>query len=328
MMMTLKKLALASAVAVGSLVAAQAAEVKVALDCPKDLNKCGTYVWADAFSKKLEAAGMTVKQFERDAIGGEEEKLDQVSQGLLEVSTSDLKQAAAYEPLVFGATLPYLFETQAQFDKAMTEGGLYDRINATTTKHGVHLLAMIPVGSPTGIFNSKHAVTKPEDMAGLRIRALDDKQIKILETWGASGTIVPMSEVANAFQTGVADGYLNPSIVPLIFGHTNFLKFFTDASMSMPMRVAIASEDWYSGLSDAERKTVDEAVEAGNAANREWLARTAAAPIEQLKAAGVEITELSPEGRAAFLEKSKTAWPLIIPEDQIKIWVDAAAKGK
>ena len=35
----------------------------------------------------------------------------------------------------------------------------------------------------------------------------------------------------NALQTGVADGYLNPAFVPLLFGHTDFIKFYTDAAV-------------------------------------------------------------------------------------------------
>jgi TRAP-type C4-dicarboxylate transport system substrate-binding protein len=330
--MTMIKLLRAGAIAAlalaGAASVASAAEVKLALDCTKDLQKCGTYVWSDAFTKKLEAAGMKVTQFEREALGGEEERLDQVSQGLLEVSNSDLKQAAAYDPFVFGAMLPYLFDNIGQFDKAVSEEGLLDKINGETAKHGVRVLAFIPVGDATGIFNTKHKVEKPADMVGLRMRALDDRQIKLFEAWGATGTIVPMSEVPNALQTGVADGYLNPSIVPLLFGHTDFLKYFTDAQVAPSLRVAIASEQWYSGLSDADRKAVDEAAAAGNAANRAWLKKTSAATIDQLKAKKVEVTELSPEGRKEFREKSVAAYDTMLPADQAKVWIDAAEKAK
>ena len=54
-----------------------AGEVKIALDSPEDLEKSGTFVWAKAFSDHLKSRGMTVKLYPRDALGGEEEKLDQ-----------------------------------------------------------------------------------------------------------------------------------------------------------------------------------------------------------------------------------------------------------
>jgi len=37
--------------------AAGAGEVKIALDCPPDLEKCGTYLWSHAFGNHLKASG-------------------------------------------------------------------------------------------------------------------------------------------------------------------------------------------------------------------------------------------------------------------------------
>ncbi len=133
------------------------------------------------------------------------------------------------------------------------------------------------------------------------------------------------AEVPNALQTGVADGYLNPSFVPLLFGHTDFLKHFTDARVSPSLRSTIVSEDWYQGLSDEDRATVDAAAAAANAANREWL-KTQDVVFGQLEAAGVEIVKLSEEARAEFRAASGPAYEsgLLTPE-QIAEW--EAAKG-
>ena len=60
-----------------------AGEIKLALDCPPDLEKCGTYLWSKTFADELESKGLKVKLYAKDALGGEAERLDQVSQGLL-----------------------------------------------------------------------------------------------------------------------------------------------------------------------------------------------------------------------------------------------------
>ena len=72
-------------------------------------------------------------------------------------------------------------------------------------------------------------------------RALDETQIKLFESWGTKGTIVSWSEVPNALQTGVADGYMNPAFVPLMFGHTDFIKHYTNASMVPSPTLALAT---------------------------------------------------------------------------------------
>jgi TRAP-type C4-dicarboxylate transport system substrate-binding protein len=309
-----------------TLAPAAQAQVKVALDSPPDLEGSGSYVWAHSFVNYLNENGMEAEEFARGALGGDDELFDQVSQGLLEVSMSPLNIVGSIDKLIFGLRLPYFFADMEEVDRALEEGGMLERINAATTDAGVRVLSVNVVGEATGIFNTKKPVNSVADMEGLRMRALDESQIELYQAWGATGTIVSWAEVPNALQTGVADGYLNPAFVPLLFGHTDFIRYFTDARIAPSLRITIASEDWYQGLSEEERATVDAAVEAATEANREWLG-TQAAVIGKLRDAGVEVTELSDAARAEFREASATAydsWPL--SAEQIDAW-EAAKSG-
>ena len=309
-----------------SLAAPASAQVKIALDGPKDLENVGTYVWAHTFGEHLAANGMAYEEFERGALGGEAEKLDQVSQGLLEVSLSDVKSAGTLDATMFGVMLPYFFTGVGQMDRALLDGGMLERINSATTAKGVRVLDIALIGAGAGIFNTKHPVTGVADMSDLRMRALDEVQIAIFKAWGSTGTIVAWDEVPNALQTGVADGYLNPPIVPLMFGHTSFIKHFTDANLVPSSRAVIASEDWYQGLSDDQRKIVGDAVVAARAANREWLG-TQVAVLDKLRGAGVEVIELSDEARAEFRKASEPLYGLLpMPEGALDAWI--AAKGE
>ena len=303
-----------------------AAQVKVALDSPPDLATSGSYVWAHSFVESLKASGIPAEEYQRGALGGDDELFDQVSQGLLEVSMSPLGITGSLDSTIYGLRLPYFFDDMAQVDKALYEGGMLARINEGTTPKGVRVLAVNTVGQGSGIFNSKKPVEKVEDMAGLRMRALDESQIELFKAWGSTGTIVSWAEVPNALQTGVADGYLNPPVVPLLFGHTDFLKFFTDAEISPSLRITIVSEDWYSGLSEEDRKKVDAAADAANKANREWLA-TQETVYGKLEAAGVKISKLDAAAREGFLKASAPAYDSgLLTKDQIAAWTKAMGK--
>ncbi|MEQ8451520.1 MAG: TRAP transporter substrate-binding protein [Nitratireductor sp.] len=311
-------LALAAAIGLAPPVLAQT--VKVALDSPPDLEQSGTYVWANAFATYLNENGIEAEEFQRGALGEEAERLDQVSQGLLEVSMSDVKSAGTLDTLIYGVYLPYFFDDLGEVDKALYAGGMLEKINAGTTPKGVRVLGVAHLGLPAGIFNTKKPVAGVADMAGLRMRALDEIQISLFEAWGSTGTIVSWAEVPNALQTGVADGYINPPFVPLLFGHTGFIKHFTDAGTSPSVRLAIASEDWYQGLSEEERQTVDDAVKAADKANRAWLEKRSGI-LDALEEAGIAVTRLTPEARAEFREKSRavyTAGP--VNADQLATW--------
>ena len=211
-------------------------------------------------------------------------------------------------------------------DRALNEGGMLAKINAATTPSGVRVLSVNNVGQAVGIFNTKKPVNSVADMAGLRMRALDESQIDLYKAWGADGTIVSWAEVPNALQTGVADGYLNPAFVPLLFGHTDMIKHYTDAAIAPSLRITIVSEDWYQGLSDEDRAIVDAAADAATKANRAWL-DTQDAVIDKLEEAGVAVVRLDAAARAEFREASAPAYEtdLLTPE-QIAEWETAMGK--
>jgi len=223
-------------------------EIKLALDSPPDADKSGTYLWSKTFADYLKTKGVNVKLYPRDALGGEAEKLDQVSQGLLEISNSDLAKAGSLDPTIFGFYLPFLFEDMDHFFRTLDNTDLMARINAGITKQGVRVMSVIPLGSMTGIATTKKFIKTPRDFQGIRMRALDKKQAKWLKIWGANAVVIPWSEIYNALQTGVADGYMNPAFVPIMFKHTEVLKYYSDVGLSPSLRVAICSEDWYQGL--------------------------------------------------------------------------------
>jgi TRAP-type C4-dicarboxylate transport system substrate-binding protein len=305
----------------------QAGEVKIALDSPPDLEKSGTYVWARAFADHLASKQVPVKEYAVNALGNEAERLDQVSQGLLEVSMSDLSRAGQLEPAIMGFMLPFLWENMAHLDRALTTSDLMKGFNEKLTKKGVRVLSLVALGNAVGIANTKKAVRSVEDMKGMRMRAMDKFQTKYYEQWGCNSVVVPWPEVYNALQTGIADGYINPSWVPIMFKHTELLKYYTNAAISPSLRVALASEEWYSSLAKKDREVVDEAVLKAIAANRTWVADSEEKALAALKTAGVEVTPLAPPERAKFAELSRKAYPDIIPAEYVPKFMDAAEKA-
>jgi len=320
----MKKILLAAS-ALALFASAASAQIKISLDSPPDLEGSGSYVWAHAFSTYLNEHGMAAEEYQRGALGGDDEVFDQVSQGLVEVGLSPLGIVASIDTLIYGLRLPYFFADMAAVDRALYDNGMLAAINEGLDGSGVQVLAVDTVGPATGIFNTLHPVTSMADMSDLRMRALDESQIQLYAAWGSTGTVVSWAEVPNALQTGVANGYLNPAFVPLLFGHTDFIKYFTPAEISPSLRIIIVSEDWYEGLSDADRATVDAAAAAANEANRTWL-ETQTGVIAQLEAAGVTISELSPEARAEFQTASATTYDLIVTPEQLAQWQAAIAE--
>ena len=84
-------------------------------------------------------------------------------------------------------------------------------------------------------------------MNKFRIRAMSNEQLDWVKAWGGAGTQVAWEEVPQALQTGIADGYINPPVVAVLFGHGGQLDYFTDLEISPSIRVVVFSEAWYQG---------------------------------------------------------------------------------
>jgi len=304
--------------------ASHAAVIKIALDSPPDMENSGTYVWAKTFGDQLKANGLDVKEFPRDALGAEEEKLDQVTQGLLEVSMSDLAKAAQLEASIFGFHLPYMFDSQEHMDRVMEKTDLFKKVNDGTTKKGVRVLALVASGSFSGLANTKRPVNTPDDLKGLRIRAMDKNQVEYIQAWGASTVIVPWAEIYNALQTGIADGYLNASVVPVLFKHTEVIKYFSEIKYGAALRIAICSEQWYKKLSPADRKIVDAAALKATAANRAWQVQIEQKGLQGLEKAGVKVTRNTPEQRALFAKSARTVYEKVVGREVAESFVKAS----
>jgi TRAP-type C4-dicarboxylate transport system substrate-binding protein len=317
------KLKALSLVALLAMTTAASAEVKIALDTKPDLKTSGSYNWINTFSNALKDGGMDPREMPVGAIGNEAEKFDQLSTGLLEVSLSDVRTIAQVDPFIYGVRLPYLFDSIDHLDRALDAGKVFATVNRNMASQDVLLLSLVPLGPASGIITTTKAVRSPADMAGLRMRALDDAQISMYNAWGSNGTIVPWGEVPASLQTGVIDGYLNSPQVPVMFGQTDFVKNYSDARVIWPLRAVLVSKTWYDDLSNADRSTVDAAVKAGDKAARVWLKEASVDGLKALEAKGVTVQRLTPEERAVFRKASLPVYDSgLMPPKDIKTWTD------
>ena len=313
------------AAAVLALLAAPAAaeEIKLAMNGVDDPETNAEAAFVEGFRGALEGTDFTVAVFPSGTLGSEDERFDQVAQGLVQVNLATVSTAFGMSPLMKGVLLPFMFEGADEFDALMEGSDLMDGMNEPLLPNGVRLAGFNYIGTGIGIHNTERPITKMSDLEGLRFRALNAEQLAYQEALGASGTIVAWSEVPNAIQTGIADGYFNPPNSAIRTGHTEFLKHFTQADISPSTRAVLISQDWYVGLADEERAQVDAALEAGFEANRAWIEEWTTEVRERHEEAGVTISELEPGERELMVEAASATWDDIMEGDELAVFTDA-----
>lgn len=323
-MNTISRLLGASALAlVGA--AAQAAEVKVAFNGADDPETNAEAAFVHGFADALEGTDFEVKVFPTDTLGSEKERYDQVSQGLIEVDLAALSTTFGQSPFGKGIQLPFFFESRDELDAVVEQTDVMATINEPLLNNGVRMVGLNYIGMDIGIHNTKHPVATVEDLSDLRFRALNSEQLALQEALGTTGTIISWSEVANALQTGVADGYFNPPNSAIRTGHTEFLTHFTPVDLTPSTRVVLISDDWYAALSDEEKTQIDGAIDAGLQANRDWVNAWANEVRAKHEAAGVTITELEPGEREKMADLARETWTASLDEADLQAWKDAKA---
>jgi len=279
-----------------------AGDIRIGLSATADPEYSGIYIWARTFADELERAGIVATIYPGSTLGNEIVRTEQVLLGLLEVNVTGTQEVEVYSELVVALDLPFLLKNDEEADALMHHTGYLEEMNSETRPMGMRVVNLVGMGGKSGLFTARAPIKTVADVKNFRIRTMAREQLDWVEAWGGAGTQVAWEEVPQALQTGIADGYINPPIVAVLFGHGGQLDYFTDLAISPSIRVVVFSENWYQGLSEEERLAVDRAAIVAYAANREWMARTMKKIYQMLSAVGIELIRPGEDERDAFRE--------------------------
>jgi TRAP-type C4-dicarboxylate transport system substrate-binding protein len=273
-----------------------------------DMARSGSYVWMNRFSEGLRAGGVTTELYPNSTLGREEVRIDMARLGLLALDETGAGQIATYAPLYDALTLPFLFEDYGQFDRFLLQTGFLDEINRQLVPYGLKVVDVAILGGMSGLFNTRQALRQLADFAGLRIRAREHRDLMLLNSWGIRGTQVAWEEIAQALETGIAEGYINPPLVPLIFGHAGQIRHFCDLGIYPSSRTIVMSRRWYERLAVAQQRVVDASVEAARQANRSWAKKVRASELSMLTRNGIEVSRMDAAGLEVVVARARASY--------------------
>ena len=279
------------------------ADIKIALSSTIDPKTSGTYVWAKAFSDELAKNGVRSEIFASSSLGNEVVRAEQVLLGLLEVNVCGTQEVDPFSDMIAALELPFIFEGSEEIDRLMLETDFLQKVNEDSAPHGMRVVDVVFMGGKSGLFTARNPIRELGDVKSFRMRAMMSEQIRYFEAWGGMATQVAWEEVPQALQTGIVDGYMNPPIVAVLFGHGGQLDYFTDIQMTPSVRVVSVSEAWYQSLDRQERVVLEQAIIAARKANREWVGFSEQREFQLLADIGIEVIKISSFSRNEFRQK-------------------------
>jgi tripartite ATP-independent transporter DctP family solute receptor len=252
--------------------------------------------WSDSVEKATNNA-FKFKQFPSSALGGERELIEGLQLGTVEAVIVSTGALSNFVPDVGVVDIPFLFRDTAHAH-AVLDGSFGQDLLGKFKARGLIALAWGEQGF-RHLSNNKVAVSKPEDLKGLKIRVTENPvHITAFRTLGASPTPMAWPEVIGALQQGTIDGQENPISVFVSAKLWQVQKHLTLTSHVYAPMALIVSPGFWGGLNDAQKAAFTQGAKAGALASRKFVDEVEKKGVEEIKSHGVQV--VTQVDRAAF----------------------------
>ena len=274
-------------------------EVKVAYALATESHYgAGAAAWQELVEAETEGR-FVFNHFPSSALGGEREVVEGVQIGTIEAALVSSGTLANFVPEAGVFDIPFLFRDLAHA-RAVLDGPIGQDMLARFDDVGLVALAWGEQGF-RHITNNRGPIATPEDIAGLRIRTMENPiHLRAFQTLGAAPTPMAWPEVIGALQQGTIDGQENPLSVIVSVGLADVQEHLTLSGHVYSPAILLVSPQLWNGMSEDDRAVFLRGAQAGVAAMRGFVDEIEAGGVETLRAAGMQVGELDADQRAAF----------------------------
>ncbi len=256
------------------------------------------------FEKKLaEKSGDKLKTrvFANGVLGGDVQVLSSLQGGVVEMMVWNAGNMITQVPDFGILDLPFIYQDEAVLDKLL-DGEVGKELTDQLPAHGVIGLAFWEQGYRI-LTNNKHEVHKLEDLKGLKIRVQQNPLL--VDMWtalGANPTPMPVTELYTALETGAVDA--QESVAPFTLGskYHEVQKYLSTTRHNYNPQIVLIGKPFWDKLNDDEKKLIIEVARETAIEQRKISRDAQATALEEIRAAGNTVTEITPEEQARMQE--------------------------
>jgi tripartite ATP-independent transporter DctP family solute receptor len=303
---TLRRAALMAATSFALLSGAAFAEVKgkIGHAMPESHPQAMAMNKFSELAAKYTNNNVKIQVFHTGVLGSDEKQLQAVQAGTQELYIGTLAPLSSKVKEVQIWDLPFMFANEKEV-YAVLDGASSKQIFSRIESSGLVGLTWTGMGF-RNLSNSKRAVTKLEDVTGLKVRVMANPVA--LETWKAIGAnAVPMafSEVFPALETKALDGQENPLVHMYANKMQEVQKHISLTNHVYTPVALVASKKFWDTLSAADKAGVQKAaIEAGQL-QRKYLEEGDKDVVGKFQTAGVTVSSVPAVELARIQDKVK-----------------------
>ncbi|WP_037083386.1 TRAP transporter substrate-binding protein [Neorhizobium vignae] len=243
--------------------------------------------------KSKSGGKIDVKLFPGGVLGGDVQTVSALQGGVVEMLVLNAGILSSNVKAFGAVDLPFLFNSGEEADKVM-DGAFGKSLSEKLPATGLVGLAYWELGF-RNLTNNRRAVTKLEDIKGLKIRTLQSPiPIELFNSLGANAVPLPYTELYTALETGTVDGQENPFANIINAKFYEVQKYLTVTRHQYNPQIVLISKKFWDGLNDEEKGILQSAATEARDFQRKVSREADAKALDEIKKTGMQVTELSP----------------------------------
>jgi TRAP-type transport system periplasmic protein len=288
--------------AASGIASAQDRTFKFALQNPKGHPlEIGAQKFAELVAAKS-GGKLKVNVFAGGTLGGDAANVSALQGGTIEfvqlnsgILASQVKDFAVFD-------FPFLFANAREAD-ALVDGPVGQKLHGMLADKGIVGLAYVELGF-RNITNSRKPINTVDDIAGLKLRVIPNAiNIDWVKALGANPTPMAFPEVYAGLEQKAIDGQENPLSVILANKFFEVQKHLAVTNHQYNPQSIIFSKKVWDTLAPADQKILQDAAKEAAAFQRQVNRDKSADDLQELKKAGMQVTEFSPAEQAKLRAK-------------------------
>ncbi|WP_025247048.1 TRAP transporter substrate-binding protein [Mannheimia varigena] len=251
--------------------------------------------------------------FPDSTLGNAQTAISGVRGGTIDIAMSSSSNFTGLEPKLNVIDIPFIFKDREHAYKAL-DGEIGQGLLKSLEAQGLKGLAFWEVGF-RAFSNSKHPITKPEDIKGLKIRTNQNPMyIQAFSILGANPVPMPLSELYTALETKAVDAQEHPIGIFWSAKLYEVQKYFSFTNHGYTPLIVVMNKAKFDALTAEQQKALVETAQEAGKYQRQLNLENEEKIIDSLKKAGIEFVSnldttpfknaVSAETRKAFIEKN------------------------
>lgn len=257
-----------------------------------------------AYVNEQSGGKVTVDIYASEQLGSNSEMAEMIEMGSLDAMMLPQGAEANYAPKMVALGLPFLFESYEQVYACLDNEEIAAELTEGLDSHNMIQLAFWENGLRQ--VTSNNEITKPADLAGLKIRTPEDNMtIAIFTALGAAPSPLAFSELYLALQQGTFDAQENPVANIYANNFQDVQKYMAMTNHKYECKNMIMSLSTWNKLNADTQALLLEAAKIYGQEHRDAIVSNQDAQQAELEAAGMTVTQVDAQ---AFVDATASVY--------------------